>query len=180
MRWWLWLGAMACTSAEVTGPTGDSGLVDTVPTDTPQTEEGWPEDWADQEREVFRITNINRMVLQVCGGDRMGAVGQLTWNDQLRDAARTHSRNMARRGFFDHRSPSGSVPEDRASDAGYVGQVGENIAKGQATPREVMEGWMDSPGHCANIMTGEYVALGVGLYVHEGIPHWTQVFGTER
>lgn len=179
MRWLIVFALAACSEGQTleTSPQAreDREVGDTGAPDEPE----WAPEWGDDEREVFRLVNVSRMVLQVCGSERMGAVPQLRWNDQLRDAARAHSRHMARRGFFDHVAPNGSTPADRAEDAGYpTRSVGENIAAGQPTPSSVMESWMDSPGHCRNIMDGGYTELGVGLYVHEGAPFWTQVFGS--
>ena len=141
-------------------------------------EVGWPVGWEAFEDEVLRIVNVKRSALQRCGGESMGFGAPLVFNAQLRDAARAHSEDMAVRDFFAHRAPGGSEPSDRAQAAGYTGPVGENIAYNAQTPEEVMEGWMNSPGHCRNIMDTSYVSLGVGLYVNEaGETWWTQVFG---
>lgn len=167
------VGWIGCAS-NPTLPATDSGMG----SDTGQLGAGFPEAWAADELEVFRIVNLNRSVLQVCGSDRMPMVRRLSWNDQLRDAARAHSENMARRGFFAHDAPNGSTPADRAVAAGYpTRDVGENIAMGSATPADVMVGWMDSPGHCSNIMESTFTEIGVGLYEHRGVRYWTQVFG---
>jgi uncharacterized protein YkwD len=71
---------------------------------------------------------------------------------------------------------------DRMSDAGYSGASpwGENIAAGQPTPAEVVDGWMHSPGHCRNIMDPDYHVIGIG-YAYDASSsyghYWTQDFG---
>ncbi|BAU87675.1 allergen V5/tpx-1 family protein [Streptomyces laurentii] len=84
---------------------------------------------------------------------------------------------MAARDFFDHTNPDGDGPGERVTATGYQWSTyGENIAKGQATAAEVMEGWMNSPGHRANILNCDFREIGIGLHTSGG-PYWTQVFG---
>ena len=92
-------------------------------------------------------------------------------------AATAFSDDMAARGFFDHTDPDGRTPWDRAAKAGVQGLGGENIARGQADARAVMDAWMNSPGHRANILNCEYKSLGVGVHFGPGGPWWTQDFG---
>ncbi|MEV0850328.1 CAP domain-containing protein [Streptomyces sp. NPDC049954] len=87
------------------------------------------------------------------------------------------SRDMAARGFFDHTDPDGDSPWDRADQAGVSNLGGENIARGQADAAAVMESWMNSPGHRANILNCDYKTLGVGVHFGSGGPWWTQDFG---
>jgi uncharacterized protein YkwD len=68
---------------------------------------------------------------------------------------------MANNNYFDHKDRDGRTPGDRAELAGYDGQqVGENIAAGQDTVRKVVDGWLASPGHCANLMNPQFGDLG--------------------
>jgi uncharacterized protein YkwD len=84
---------------------------------------------------------------------------------------------MAARDFFDHTNPDGDGPGERVTAAGYRwATYGENIAKGQRTPAQVMESWMNSPGHRANILNCSFEEIGIGLHDGGG-PYWTQVFG---
>ncbi|MFH8752608.1 CAP domain-containing protein [Streptomyces rimosus] len=101
----------------------------------------------------------------------------LTADRQLSDLARDFSADMARRDFFDHTDPDGRSPWDRAKAAGIDGLGGENIARGQADARAVMDTWMHSSGHRANILNCEYKTLGVGAHFGSGGPWWTQDFG---
>ncbi|MFK8907918.1 CAP domain-containing protein [Streptomyces sp. YS-3] len=91
--------------------------------------------------------------------------------------ATAFSDDMAARGFFDHTDPDGKSPWDRAAKAGIGNLGGENIARGQADAKAVMEAWMNSPGHRANILNCDYKTLGVGVHLGEGGPWWTQDFG---
>ncbi|SDM22418.1 CAP domain-containing protein [Streptomyces wuyuanensis] len=87
------------------------------------------------------------------------------------------SSDMAARDFFDHTDPEGDGPWDRAAQAGVGGLGGENIARGQADARTVMNAWMNSDGHRANILNCDYRTLGVGVSFAQGGPWWTQDFG---
>ncbi|MFE0512265.1 sigma-70 family RNA polymerase sigma factor [Streptomyces sp. NPDC058964] len=105
--------------------------------------------------------------------------GPVTDNSQLRSAAQKHSDDMAARNFFDHTNPDGAGPGERITAAGYRWSTyGENIAQGQQTPESVMDAWMHSPGHRANILNCAFKELGVGGHNRSGGPGWTQDFGT--
>ncbi|RFS86656.1 CAP domain-containing protein [Actinomadura spongiicola] len=96
---------------------------------------------------------------------------------RLVTAARRHSADMAANGYFDHTSRNGDSPWQRMEAAGYPSPGAENIAKGYATAEAVMKGWMDSPGHRANILNCDLRAIGVGRAAGSGGPLWTQDFG---
>ena len=98
-------------------------------------------------------------------------------NSALADLAQDFSEDMAARGFFDHTDPTGASPWDRAAKAGITDLGGENIARGQADAAAVMEAWMNSPGHKANILNCDFKTLGVGVHFGAGGPWWTQDFG---
>ncbi|WP_024756644.1 CAP domain-containing protein [Streptomyces exfoliatus] len=103
--------------------------------------------------------------------------GPLTANATLTSAAQGHSDDMAARDFFDHTNPDGAGPGERVTAAGYPWSTyGENIAMGQSTPEEVMDSWMNSPGHRANILNCDFKEIGIGIHSSGG-PYWTQVFG---
>ncbi len=109
-------------------------------------------------------------------------LGLLTVDPRLAAAAQGHSEDMVRRTFFAHENPDGAQVWDRAVAAGYTyRKVAENIAAGQPTAAEVVLGWMESPGHRANILDAELTQIGVGHAVggSYGV-YWTQVFGTPR
>jgi uncharacterized protein YkwD len=87
---------------------------------------------------------------------------------------------MARNRYFEHRGRDGSQPKDRVRRAGYRSRLtGENIAFGPVSAEEVVAGWLDSPGHCANIMDSRFRDIGVGLASgrKRGEIYWVQTFG---
>nr|WP_216317979.1 CAP domain-containing protein [Deinococcus aestuarii] len=132
------------------------------------------------EGRVLELTNQARAQARTCGTQSFPAAAPLAYNDALRTAAYNHSKDMATRNFFAHTNPDGQSPFDRMRAAGYTGfaAAAENIAAGQATPEAVVAGWLQSPGHCANIMNAAYRDLGVGYYAGGGYGHyWTQNFG---
>ncbi|MFI9808634.1 sigma-70 family RNA polymerase sigma factor [Streptomyces sp. NPDC052301] len=106
--------------------------------------------------------------------------GPLTEDPQLEKAAQGHSDDMAARHFFDHTNPDGADPGQRITAAGYRWSTeGENIAQGQQTADSVMQAWMNSPGHRANILNCSFKDIGVGVHQGPGGPWWTQDFGAE-
>ena len=98
-------------------------------------------------------------------------------NSALTTLAENFSTQMADQDFFDHTDPSGATPWDRAEKLGITNLGGENIARGQADAAAVMDAWMNSPGHKANILNCDFKTLGVGVHLGTGGPWWTQDFG---
>jgi uncharacterized protein YkwD len=129
--------------------------------------------------EADPVTAMEDEVTGLANTERAAAgCDTLRVDERLRTAARAHSQDMAEYDYFDHTGRDGSSPSDRAARAGYPGGVGENIAVGYRTPQDVMQGWMDSDGHRANLLNCDYTAIGVGLaYDADGRPYWTQDFG---
>ncbi|MFD6424994.1 CAP domain-containing protein [Streptomyces sp. NPDC060198] len=101
----------------------------------------------------------------------------VTLSSSLTSLAQSFSQDMAARDFFDHTDPDGDTPWDRAAAAGITNLGGENIARGQADAQAVMDSWMNSEGHRANILNCDYTTLGVGVHIADGGPWWTQDFG---
>lgn len=97
---------------------------------------------------------------------------------RLATAARLHSQDMADQDYFDHTSLDGRLPFDRIAAAGYPDGSAENIAAGQADAEAVMDSWMNSAGHRANILDcgNRAIGVGVGRGGSYGI-YWTQTFG---
>ncbi|WP_435971982.1 CAP domain-containing protein [Streptomyces sp. Qhu_M48] len=123
-------------------------------------------------------TSAADQVVALVNAERAKAgCGPLTANATLTRAAQGHSEDMAARDFFDHTNPDGAGPGERVTAAGYPWSTyGENIAMGQSTPEQVMDSWMNSPGHRANILNCDFKEIGVGIHSSGG-PYWTQVFG---
>ncbi|NUP45863.1 MAG: CAP domain-containing protein [Catenulispora sp.] len=96
---------------------------------------------------------------------------------RLQLAAIGHSVDMRTRGYFAHDTPDGVTPWTRIEAQGYSDPSAENIAMGQATPQAVVDAWMNSAGHRANILNCSSKAVGVGVQFGPGGPWWTQDFG---
>ncbi|MEW1601601.1 CAP domain-containing protein [Streptomyces sp. NPDC093808] len=118
--------------------------------------------------EVLRLVNAERA---------KAGCSPVTADSALTALATAFSNDMAKRGFFDHTDPDGDTPWDRAQAAGISNLGGENIARGQGDAEAVMEAWMNSPGHKANILNCDFKTLGVGVHMGPGGPWWTQNFG---
>jgi uncharacterized protein YkwD len=136
-------------------------------------------------QEALDAINAARAVARNCASTFYPAAPALKWNDQLANAALAHSKDMATRNFFSHTNPNGESPFDRTEKAGYGRFTGENIAAGYGTLKEVMEGWLASPGHCANIMRQNYQDVGLACVVPASGSaaayniYWTQSFGAK-
>lgn len=123
------------------------------------------------EQQVIQLTNQHRATV---------GCGPLTGEARLSQAARAHSANMADNGFFDHTDPQGRTPSQRITATGYQwNRTSENIAAGSATAEGVLQQWLNSPGHRANIENCAVTQIGVG---HGHNPtsqfghYWTQKF----
>lgn len=104
----------------------------------------------------------------------MPPVSPVTWNDQLATAAFNHSNDMNSNNYFNHNSPAGSTAGDRITAAGYTWRTyGENIARGYTSEQSVIDGWINSEGHCKNIMNPSFKEMGVARVGN----YWTQEFG---
>ncbi len=118
------------------------------------------------EQEVVKLTNAERT---------KAGLTPFKTDDQLMAAAREKSQDMQSKNYFSHTSPTFGSPFDRMKALGIsYKSAGENIAQGQRSPQEVVQAWMDSPGHRANILNEKFTHIGVG-YVKSG-NYWTQQF----
>ena len=127
---------------------------------------------ADFESEVIELVNVEREALNL---------HPLSYSEELTVAARRHAQDMGDQNYFNHTSLDGREFYERIIDAGYdYRNCGENIAAGYATPADVVDGWMNSDGHRANILDPDYCDIGVGYAAVGGSQHyhyWTQDFG---
>lgn len=118
------------------------------------------------ENEVIRLVNEIRV---------KNGLKALTADWELSRVARYKSQDMKDNKYFSHTSPVYGSPFDMIKNFGISYRTaGENIAKGQSTPQAVVNAWMNSSGHRANILNSSYTRIGVG-YVAEG-KYWTQMF----
>ena len=128
-----------------------------------------------EETEVVNLVNLEREI---------NNLHPLQYDSLLYAAALGHSQDMAQQNYFNHTSLDGRTPGTRISQAGYSWNTyGENIAAGYSTPQAVMEGWMKSPGHRANILRSSFCDIGVG-YAYSSASsfrnYWTQDFGRKK
>ena len=118
------------------------------------------------EKQVVELTNQERA---------KNGLSPLTLDVELSKVARAKSQDMSTNNYFDHNSPTYGSPFDMMKQFGISYKAaGENIAKGQTTPEEVVKAWMNSEGHRANILSSKFTHIGVG-HVANG-NYWTQQF----
>jgi uncharacterized protein YkwD len=167
------------TGAPTGPPTGTGAVGGSAPAATPSARRaaaaGQPADGT-----AAGTTAAEAAVLVLVNQERAKAnCGPLSADARLTAAARAHSADMAGRGYFAHDTPDGVGVGTRVTGAGYRwSAVGENIAQGQQTPAAVMQAWMNSPGHRANILNCRFSNIGIGLARPGRSPLWTQDFGT--
>lgn len=137
-----------------------------------------------QAQEALREINAARAAGQRCGWRRMPPAGPLRWDATLQQVASGHSRDMAHRNYFDHRSPEGRTVADRVDAAHYKYRaVGENLAGGDGSIASAVQGWIDSPDHCENLMDprfNEVAVACVGDPRSEWGTYWTMVLGRRQ
>lgn len=139
---------------------------ETPPTITPPTTT--PGTSTQIEEEVIALVNEERA--------RRG-LPALTYNSALANVARTKSEDMAENNYFSHTSPTYGTPFEMLETFNIpFTAAGENIARGQTTAQEVMNAWMNSSGHAANILNSAFTEIGVGYVYNNGVPVWTQMF----
>ena len=136
------------------------------------------------EARVLALVNAARARPQRCGSQAFAAAPPLRLNPTLQSVANNHAAEMARYSYFSHTGRDGSTVDGRATQAGYPWRsIGENIAAGQTTADAAVQGWIKSPGHCANIMSPAFNEMGAAFVVNQqssaGI-YWAQVFGAAR
>lgn len=115
-----------------------------------------------QKKEFLILVNKIRTQGCVCGSRQMPPVQPVTLQANLIEAANNHALDMYRKNYFNHKSPDGSTVGKRLMQTGYNWSfVGENIASGHNSVQHVFEGWLNSKGHCQNMMNGNYTHLGI-------------------
>jgi uncharacterized protein YkwD len=129
---------------------------------------------------VLHLINDARSRARRCGRKKFHATTPLRHAAALEHAARVHAEDMAARNFLGHVGSDESVPAGRVTQAGYSwASVAENVAAGQTTAEEVVNTWLASPGHCANLMDPRYSESGASRATNpdsEQVVHWVQVF----
>lgn len=133
---------------------------------------------------VLLLVNEARSEPRRCGSRSFTRVPPLKLSTILSRAALAHAKDMSANKLFEHRGSDGSTPAERATRAGYKWMaVGENIAEGAASAEVVVRGWLNSPGHCVNIMSPQFEEMGLAYFTdfaHKGNIYWAQAFGTQQ
>jgi uncharacterized protein YkwD len=137
-----------------------------------------------EEQQMLAAVNAFRAQPRVCGSrGSFPAASPLSWDCKLEAAALAHSQDMANNNFFSHTGSGNQSPGDRISQAGYGWSTyGENIAAGVplSSVDAAMQAWIDSPGHCSNLMAPNFTNLGAAKFSNSSSTYkvyWTQVFG---
>lgn len=134
--------------------------------------------------EVLQLVNEARSKPRRCGGKSFSATEPVKLSGTLNRAALKHAEDMAKTSHFEHQGTDGSTPAQRATAAGYRWRhVAENIAAGAPDAKSVVDGWLNSPGHCVNIMGPQYREMGIAYALNpksEAGIYWAQTFATAR
>ena len=134
---------------------------------------------AQNEQPASNIGSYELQVLNLVNEQRANyGLSALKYSTALEAVAYAHSKDMAQNNYFSHTNLSGQSPFDRMRQAGIsYRSAAENIAAGQRTPQEVVNAWMNSSGHRANILNSSVTEMGVGIYSggSYGV-YWTQLF----
>lgn len=140
-----------------------------------------------EDQSMLDTVNATRAQARTCGSyGAFPVAAPLAWRCELQAAALAHSADMANNDFFSHTSLNGDTVGDRVTRAGYAwSSVGENIAAGVSlsSVAAVVQAWLGSPGHCANMMSSGFTQLGAAKYGNAASTYnvyWTQVFGKPR
>lgn len=120
-------------------------------------------------QDTLQRINAYRAAGATCGDQRMAAAPPLTWSAQLEQAASKHARDMAARRTMSHTGGDGSRMRDRVARESYAwSALGENVSAGYNTVVAGLVGWMNSPGHCSNMMSPNFREVGVGAAAAPG------------
>ena len=119
-----------------------------------------------------------------CGERSFGPAPPVKLSGTLANVAFGHANDMAVHNYFEHQDRAGHSPADRVRAVGYQEKlVGENIAYGPKSADEVVQGWLDSPGHCENIMDPRFAEMGIAFAAGQASKHglyWVQVLAAPR
>lgn len=145
------------------------------PSTTPQQK---PESTPEQKPSTD-FSSYQQQVLDLVNAERTKrGISALTLDSNLSSVATKKSQDMVNKNYFDHTSPTYGSPFDMMKQFGISYRTaGENIAKGQKTPQEVVTAWMNSEGHRKNILNPNFTNLGIGIAKDsKGTTYWTQMF----
>jgi len=133
---------------------------------------------------ALELTNEVRSRGTRCGARAFGPAPPVRLSDTLVKVALGHAADMADHDYFEHQDLAGHSPADRVRAVGYrENLVGENIAYGPETAEDVVRGWLESPGHCENIMDPRFAEMGIAYSPGRAGRHglfWVQVLAAPR
>lgn len=139
-------------------------------------------DWRHAGQRILALTNQARQQGQYCADTYYPPAPEVSWDDQLGNAALAHSHDMAEYNYFSHQGRGGEQPAERMTQAGYRWRLaGENLASGSGSPEQAVQGWIDSPSHCVNLMNPDFTQMGAAYSTDagsDGYIYWTQKFAT--
>jgi uncharacterized protein YkwD len=134
--------------------------------------------------EALDLVNQARARGARCGTRWFAPAPPVRPSGTLDGVALGHASDMARHDYFEHEDLSGHSPADRVRAVGYRETlVGENIAYGVRSAQEAVQGWLDSPGHCENIMDPRFAEMGIAYAPGRAVKHglyWVQVLAAPR
>ncbi|MEH7150025.1 serine protease [Bacillus thuringiensis] len=165
----------------IPGQQPTENVVTEQPTAKPETQKPAEQKPAEQKpaEEAKSLSEFEQRVVELTNAERAKqGLPALKIDTELSKVARIKSEDMQKNNYFDHNSPTYGSPFDMMKKFGIsYTSAGENIAQGQRTPEEVVQAWMNSAGHRANILNNGFTHIGVG-YVESG-NYWTQQFITK-
>jgi uncharacterized protein YkwD len=152
-----------------------SAILGCAPTDD-ETPTFFPDAPANPDKaKLLDLLNEFRSDRQTCGGQSIGPVGSITWNDTLALVAKQHSLDMDANDQLNHVSTDGSFVDDRIAAMGYeFSFYAENLLKGGENEEKAIMAWIQSAAHCENLMAEEALEIGVGT----AGPYWTMVLAS--
>lgn len=147
--------------------------------ETADKDESGREDSSGNEQPEAGQSSMKQQVVSLVNAERAKqGLAALKSDSRLAEIAQKKAEDMAKNGYFSHTSPTYGSAFDMLKAAGYTYKAaGENIAMGQKSAASVMNGWMNSSGHRANILSSSYEKIGVGHAISsDGTPYWVQIF----
>ncbi|MEQ7053821.1 CAP domain-containing protein [Paenibacillaceae sp. P-4] len=156
--------------------TPDGNPANQVPTGNPENKEPTGSTGSAQEGTVDNhLSEFEQQVLDLVNQERSKAgLGSLSRSGELSNVAMVKAQDMYNNNYFDHNSPTHGSLFDMLKEFGITfNTAGENIAKGQTTPTQVMKDWMNSPGHRANILNNNYTHIGIAFYNNTWVQEFT-------
>lgn len=124
-------------------------------------------------KKIVRLSNLSRRKKRKCGAKKYSATHKLLFSAELTNVAQRYAEDMARNQSLSHTGVDGSDIKARVEPTGLIWRaLGENIANGYTSAKEVHKAWLDSPSHCKNIMNPAFKRAGVGKYGD----YWVVIF----